>query len=242
MKIRHPFLIRSAARLLAVVMRANFATIRVKTVEKTPQVSPYAPTGDARYLYCIWHDAIIGVLFSGRCQKLAGLASLHADGAYVADAMEALGIPAVRGSSGRGGAAAIRAIQNDASDYHIAITTDGPRGPRREVKDGMIFLASRTGRPIVPVAFQATSAWRPLGKWTDLVIPKPFSKAILAGGAPILIPPKIKRDEFEHWRRVVQTATDELNAEIDRETGYAGNSSNTNDADVTRDVETARAA
>lgn len=213
MKIRNPFVIRSAAKLLAAVMRLNFATLRIEVRQHAPDVSPYAPTGDERYLYCIWHDAILGVLFSGRCRNLAGLASRHADGAYVAHAMEALGIPAVRGSSGKGGAAAIREIRR-ANEYHIAITTDGPRGPRREVKDGMIYLASRTGRPIVPVAFEAGKAWRPVGKWTDLVVPKPFGRAIIAGGKPITIPADIGRDDFDHWRGVVQSAMDSLNREV----------------------------
>ena len=221
MKIRHPFIIRTAARALALGMRVLFVTLKVEVRELSPNVSPYAPTGDARYLYCIWHDAIIGVLFSGRVRHLAGLASRHADGAYVAHAMEALNIRAIRGSSGRAGAAAIREIQTTATDVHIAVTTDGPRGPRREVKDGMIFLASRTGRPIVPVAFDATSAWRPVGKWTDLVIPKPFSKVIAAGGEPIYVPADLSRDDFAQWRDRVQLAMDELNKQVSAELGHA---------------------
>lgn len=219
MKIRNPFIIRSAARAIAIVMRCLFATLRIEVRELAPHVSPYSLTGDDRYLYCIWHDAIIGVLFCGRVKNLAGLASRHADGAYVAHAMAALNIRAVRGSSGRAGAAAIREIQNDAKDVHIAITTDGPRGPRREVKDGMIFLASRTGRPIVPVAFDAVSAWRPEGKWTDLVVPKPFTKVVIAGGEPIHVPSDLSREQFAAWRETVQREMDRLNAVVSEAVG-----------------------
>lgn len=219
MKIRSPFLIRSAAILLAFAMRRVFGTLKIERYWEEPGLFPYDPTGDDRYLYCIWHDAILGVLFCGKTIKLAGLASLHADGDYVAHAMEALNIPAIRGSSGRGGVAAIREIQNSAKDMHVAITTDGPRGPRREVKDGMIFLASKTGRPIVPVAFDGTSAWRPHGKWTDLLVPKPFSKVIIATGTPIHVPKKVSREEFAAWRETVQSAMDRLDAAVQKQLG-----------------------
>lgn len=219
MKIRNPFVIRTGAKLLALAMRGLFATLKIERLYETPDLFPYEHTGENRYVYCIWHDAILGVLFCGKTVNLAGLASRHADGDYVAHAMEALKIPAVRGSSGKGGVAALREMRRMSRDYHMAITTDGPRGPRRIVKDGLIYVASRTGRPIVPVAFDGTSAWRPYGKWTDLVVPKPFSKVVIATGTPISIPPKLSREEFDRWKREVQQAMDALDAKAQKACG-----------------------
>ena len=63
-----------------------------------------------------------------------------------------------------------------ARDHHIVITPDGPRGPRQAMKSGIVYLASRSGREIIPVAHGCSRGWRVKGSWTDMMIPKPFSR------------------------------------------------------------------
>jgi lysophospholipid acyltransferase (LPLAT)-like uncharacterized protein len=96
------------------------------------------------------------------------------------------------------------------------IATDGPRGPRRMVKDGIVYLASHSGRPIVPTAFASAWAWKPRGRWTDLVIPIPFSRGIVLGGAPIRIPEGLTPQQLAPYRDLVQRAMDELQSRADR--------------------------
>ena len=215
MRIRSLWLLRLAALGLTTVLRMLFATLRVQTVPSRPGVSPYEPTGDERFLYCIWHDGVAGVIFSGRCVNVAGLVSQHHDGEFVAAAMSYLGIRPIRGSSQRGGAEALREMLAATDDWHIAVATDGPRGPRRTVKKGILFLAAHTGRPIVPIAFVAENAWYPRGRWTDMVLPKPFSKVRLYGGEPIVIPQGTEANALEPYRIQVQAAMDRLHAEVE---------------------------
>ncbi len=100
-------------------------------------------------------------------------------------------------------------IENTRS-RHVAISPDGPRGPRRRLKEGIVFLASRTGCAIVPCSAATT---RPLvirGRWTDLVLPRPFARTWVFFGEPIRVPAGIKRDGIEEYTRIVQQAMDDL--------------------------------
>jgi lysophospholipid acyltransferase (LPLAT)-like uncharacterized protein len=222
MKIRSRWLIRLLARIIAAGCRLLFASTRVKIRAARRGISPYEDSGAQKCLYCIWHDSILGPIFGGRCVDMAALVSLHGDGSYVADALECVGITPIRGSSSRGGAAAVREMLDAACDKDISIATDGPRGPRRKVKDGIVYLASQTGRPIVPTAFSARSGWRIRGRWTDLLVPRPLTTVWLLGGEPITVPGGLSREQLAVYRDKVQHAMDELTAEADRLAGGSG--------------------
>lgn len=234
MKIRSQRLIRLLARVAAGVFRLLFATTRIEILASRPGISPYEDSGAQKYLYCIWHDSILGPIFGGRCVQMAALVSRHGDGSYVADALECVGITPIRGSSSRGGAAALREMLDAARQMDISIATDGPRGPRRTVKDGIVYLASQTGRPIVPTAFSARRGWRVQGRWTDLLIPKPFTKIWLLGGEPIVVPPGLSRDQLTRYREQVQQAMDELTACADRLACGSGGSADVGVANLRR--------
>lgn len=214
MKIRSPLLIRTAARLLTGSIRLLFKTLHLEIHLQTPGISPYEDTGGERFIYCVWHDGILGPTFGGPQSQVAALTSQHTDGTLVAQVLSCVGITPIRGSSSRGGARAVKQMMEAASQYHIVIATDGPRGPRREVKDGIVYLAAQTGRAIIPVVFEGANCWRPVGKWTDLVVPKPFSQAHMIAGTPIRIPARLSKDERSHWRGVVQHAMDELGQSV----------------------------
>jgi len=215
-RIRNRNLIRTLARILAFFCRCLYATCRIRVIEGAPLTSPYAPCGEARYVYCLWHDGILNALFCGRVMNGAALTSQHTDGEYVAEVMEVIGIQPVRGSyGGRGGAAAARQLVQAAEKFHIVVTTDGPRGPRRTVKPGIFFLASQTGRPIVPVACSARNAWRPKGRWTDLIIPCPFSRVYVLGGEPMSIPPNLQRNQLGDYCQELQQRMDDLQQQAD---------------------------
>lgn len=216
-KLRNRTLIRFLARMLALGSRFLFLFIRVKVVPTVDGFSPHSePDDEHRSIFCLWHDAILGAVFCGKTVNVAALTSQNYDGDVVADVLSAVGIQPVRGSSSRGGAAAIRQMFELAGRKHLVIATDGPRGPRRLVKEGIVYLASQSGRPIVPVAFAASSAWRPKGRWTDLVIPWPFCRAVMLGGPPIYVPPGLTPQELGPYRDQVQAAMDQIQSRADR--------------------------
>ncbi len=140
---------------------------------------------------------------------MAGLTSRHTDGSIVSEVMAALDIKPVRGSTRRGGASALAELIDTLKDYDVAITPDGPRGPRRRLKDGIVFLASVTGVPIVPVTFSCASAWRPQGRWTDMTVPKPLTRAWLLTGVPLEVPAGLERHQLRDHLELLQSVMDE---------------------------------
>lgn len=214
MKIRARWLTKLAAFVACSTMRALFRTVRMEYVPRAPDTNAYLPTRE-KFLYCIWHESLLGPVFGGKHLCMAGLVSQHQDGSYLSDAMEMVGVLPIRGSSKRGGAQAIRQMMEAAKDHHITITPDGPRGPRRKLKDGIVYLASKTGRAIIPTAFACEKMWVIRGNWTDLAVPKPFTRAWFLGGEPYRVPPDLSREELERHTAILQERIDELSAEAE---------------------------
>jgi hypothetical protein len=96
------------------------------------------------------------------------------------------------------------------------MTPDGPLGPRRTLKDGILYIASRSLRPVVPTAIIADRFWSIKGRWTDLVIPKPFARVLLIAGKPIALPADLSRDDFPQYTLLLQQEMDRLNAVAER--------------------------
>lgn len=180
----------------SVLLRLLFLTVRVRHHHVDSEGSPYVkPRGVQRYTFAMWHDQIVMAVFSNRTFNLAGLISQHRDGGYLADSVQIAGIHPVRGSTSRGGMEAVREILS-LPDLHLAMTPDGPRGPRRQMKEGVIFIASRSRRPLVPCGMAASNAWAIKGSWTDLTIPKPFSTLVMIAGTPVVLPEDLERDQM----------------------------------------------
>ncbi|OYW24520.1 MAG: hypothetical protein B7Z55_01950 [Planctomycetales bacterium 12-60-4] len=130
--------------------------------------------------------------------------------------MAILGYSTVRGSSHRGGPAALKQLLDDTAGKHIVITPDGPRGPRRELKAGVVYLASQTGRRICACAYTCRRGWRIQGSWTDMLIPLPFTTVYLIISEPISIPPDLSREQLHEYIGIVQAEMDQLDADAER--------------------------
>jgi hypothetical protein len=215
LKIRSRTLTRVLAFIAATLLRLLFRTCRIEIHSDAPETCPYEDTGDRRYLYCVWHNQIITTIFSGTPQKVAALVSRHQDGAYLADAMEMLGITPVRGSTNHGGDQAMRQLLEAVKDLHVTITPDGPRGPHHELKLGIVYLASRSGRGIVPSAQACCNGWRIPGSWTDMLLPKPFTTIYIRGGEPMHVPANLKRSELHDYQSRLQAEMDRLEVEVE---------------------------
>lgn len=216
-KLRNRTIIRLLARTMVFVFRCLFLTLRTRIVPAVPGFSPHCtPDDEHRSIFCVWHDAILAAIFCNRTINVAALVSQNYDGTIIADTLDAVGIQPIRGSSSRGGAAAVRQMFALAGHKHLVIATDGPRGPRHQVKDGIVYLASQSGQPIVPVAVSCSWAWRPKGRWTDMLIPLPFCQLHVLGGEPIRVPQNLSPQELGPYRELVQTQMDELQQITDR--------------------------
>ncbi len=214
MKIRSVWLTKLAARLIVGSLRTIFATCR-RTFVPFPGTSAYDPSIPDRFLYCVWHDGMVFPLFMDKPYYMSALVSKHQDGSYLSESMHLLNVQPYRGSTNRGGAQAMRQLLDAAERQHITITPDGPRGPRRVLKTGIVFLASRTGQAIVPMAYGCRRGVRIRGSWTDMLIPLPFTRVYGVLDRPIHVPPELSREQLLDYTERVQQAMDRLHERLD---------------------------
>ena len=221
MKIRNPKLVAAASWLAS---QAAFSLVKTLHFDHRclgPDVAYGRPTYKDRILLSIWHEKLLlpTIKFGG--PDLAVLISQHADGQLLGGLIRRMGMGLVCGSSTRGGVEAVRQIVRDDFPYrNMAITPDGPRGPRRAVQPGVIYLASRTGMKVVAMGVGYNRPWR-LKSWDRFAIPRPTSRVRIVHGEPITIPPKLRSEQLEPYRVQVQAEMDRVDAMAERwaETG-----------------------
>jgi len=174
-----------------------------------------------RCIFAFWHARLLPLVFTHRHRAIAVLISRHRDGELIARIIQRLGFRTGRGSSTRGGEEGIRDMLRHADEQRLlALTPDGPRGPAEEVKPGLVYLASRTGFPVVPVATASSRVWR-LRSWDRFRVPQPFALVVVAYGTPITVPPTLADAELETWRRRIEQAIRDITSEVDRVAGTA---------------------
>jgi lysophospholipid acyltransferase (LPLAT)-like uncharacterized protein len=141
------------------------------------------------FIFVLWHSRILPLLALHKRQGLVLLISRHRDGGYLADLAQGWGYSSVRGSTQRGGEVGllgiVRALQDGAV---VAVTPDGPRGPRERVQPGAIAAAQHAGVPLIAAGARTASAWY-LSSWDRMCIPKPFAAIDVRYSAPIRIGP-----------------------------------------------------
>lgn len=145
--------------------------------------------GGRGFACMLWHEALLPLLWFHRPYHPVIVVSQARDGQYLSDFAEAIGYRLVRGSSSRGAVGALLgAIREMESGAIVALTPDGPRGPRRELKPGVLVAAQRAGVPVIPLHAVADRAWR-LNSWDRFGIPKPFARVRVAYSQPIEVAP-----------------------------------------------------
>jgi lysophospholipid acyltransferase (LPLAT)-like uncharacterized protein len=166
-------------------------------------------TASERYIGALWHNRLLLIahvvwrFFPSR-RGGGALISASRDGAIIADIVERYGFEAVRGSSSRKGTSALLQLSDMvASGRDVLITPDGPRGPVYELGAGIIFLAQKTGTPVIPINMEYSSCWR-VKSWDRFILPKPFSKVRVIMGSPHRVRPTATDEEFEAERLRLQ--------------------------------------
>jgi len=171
---------------------------------------------------CFWHNRMLLMPFiwpTGR--PISMLISRHGDGLLISDIIRRLGIDTIAGSSSRGGADALRAmIATLKSGVSVAITPDGPRGPRMHAAVGAVQAARIAGAPLVPVSL-ATARRKALRSWDRFLLAWPFGAGVFVWGKPIEIAPDADEAEIEVARLALESELNRVSAEADRLVGQA---------------------
>jgi len=198
----------------SIIIRLLFRTMSIKEI----------PNGYLRNLdrqgkhaiYAFWHAHMLLTAYVGRNLNIKVLISQHRDGEYIAQIVQRMGYGVARGSTTRGGARAllnmIKKIKEES--ISLAITPDGPKGPRFVAQSGAILLGQKTQYPIIPIMIYLTKYWE-LSSWDRFCIPKPFSKARMFYGDPIMVPPKLEKTEVEEYRVSLEKALIKLGNEAE---------------------------
>ena len=209
MKLRRLWQIGLAALVLSGVIRAWLNTSQFDYICDDPPGDPrIRPVGG---IYLFWHETMLFPAANFGGLGFAVLVSKHRDGELIARILKMLRISSVRGSTTRQSLSALRGMMREVHSSLLAITPDGPKGPRRVVQQGAIYLASKTGMPIYPAGFAFRDRWR-VGSWDRMMIPKPFTRGVGIMSKGILIPPELSDAEIEEHRQRVQLAMDRVQA------------------------------
>jgi lysophospholipid acyltransferase (LPLAT)-like uncharacterized protein len=203
MKIRNPTVIRWIGFLGAILIRVWIGTLsfrfRIMGQSNYPRRGPMS----RRYIFVFWHENILVPCEAFVRPDILVLVSQHADGEMIAQVCKHVGWGVIRGSSTRGGIKALREMIRASQSHHFAVMPDGPRGPRRHVQLGLIYLAAKTGLPIVALGIGHDRPWR-LKTWDRFAVPRPFTQAICLALDPIHVPPDSTKAQMEEFRARVE--------------------------------------
>ena len=214
MKLDHPLVSKLGGLLASTFIRHWMGTLDYKVAYYDRSIDPVYPECQGQKIYIFWHEYILfPIAIRGHC-NLAMLLSRHRDAEILSHVAHHLGFDFVRGSTNRGGAAALRELLRKSRRMHLTITPDGPRGPRRQLAPGPVFLASKLGLPLVVMGYGYDRPWR-INSWDRFAIPRPYSRARAIPSPEIFIPPDLDRDGLEHYRQKIENLLNRLTIEAE---------------------------
>jgi len=165
---------------------------------------------------CYWHQMhIFGSWYMRSLQErglsIGFLVSPSVDGEVPAKIVESWGAVAIRGSSNRTGARALKDMYTTVTKDKVSpvTTSDGPKGPLHYFKPGAVMLAQLTQSPMLPVAYAASAYWQ-LKTWDEFIIPKPFSRIVIAVGEPHRVDKKSSAEALEQARCAMEQSLNDL--------------------------------
>lgn len=203
MKLNNPYLLSALSAGLTAIMRRWMDTLDMRETFYDRSVETAIAEPRHRRIYLFWHEYIMLPLDRRRHNDITMLLSRHRDAEVVAGIAHRTGFGTVRGSTFDGGTASLRELIRVSRTQHLTMTPDGPRGPRRKLSLGPIFLSSKLQLPIVPLGFGYDRPWR-INSWDRFAIPRPFSRARAIWGPEMRIPKRLDRDGLEHYRLEVE--------------------------------------
>lgn len=201
---------KSIARAIAFAWPKLARLQRYRVASQAEPCDPARGEVNSPALFLFWHE-FLGVLCPiWAHNNLTLLISQHRDGEWINQVAVALGYKTARGSTTRGGTAALRQLVQSARENPIVVTPDGPRGPRRQMSQGAAYLGAKLQIPIIPVGVGVGSCWR-LKTWDQAPIPKPFGKVRVLFGPKLWFPEVVSREQLQLNQLRLQAAMDEIN-------------------------------
>jgi len=202
---------RLVAALVYAFIRGLAATVRFKLNDESGY---FSDVPQEKVIFAIWHNrlALALILYHrfvarrDRRRHMAAMVSASRDGGLLARILEHFKVQPVRGSSSRRGPQALRELVSWGEKGHdLAITPDGPRGPRYLVQEGVISAAQLTGLPIVPVSYLLNWKVR-LRSWDGFQLPLPFTRCDVFTGPALRVPRSATEAERETLRTQLEEA------------------------------------
>lgn len=200
MKITSPLAIGATALLATSTIPHWMGTLEYRADFGDPTADPVHPDYRGAKIYVFWHEAILLPLHLRGHANISMLLSRHWDANVLDKVARMMGFGVVRGSTFHGGSVVLRQLADRARRGNLTITPDGPRGPRRRLAAGCVYLAGSLGIPLVAMGLGYERPWR-LGTWDRFAVPRPFSRARAVVSRPIHVPVGLDRNGIE-WHRV----------------------------------------
>lgn len=159
------------------------------------------------WIYSTWHNNVATGAWAIRNQNIGIMISDSKDGEYINQCVKAFGNFGVRGSSSSGSTKATRGILKTVKQgFSVAVTPDGPRGPKYKLQQGALWLSVLTKAPIVPYHIECSRQWVFEKSWDDHKIPKPFSTIHICIGEPVYLEKEQLEKHTERTQQQVQIA------------------------------------
>lgn len=213
LKFKDRLILTLAPPLAKVIIKLLALTMKIEVLHEE-RVRPFWDK-DERFILAFWHGRLLMMPFCYHGKSINLLISQHKDGELIARAMKRFGFESIRGSSTRGGAMAMREMIRAIKESDIAITPDGPKGPRYVVQDGVIALSRLSGVPVIPVTF-GSSRKKVFGSWDSFNLPYPFSRGAFLWGEPIYVS---KDDDMGQKRKELEEKMREMTESVDEYVG-----------------------
>jgi len=204
-KLRKPWMIKAVAGVGTGILKLWLSTVRTRADSRGQQTDPSDPTLQERYIYALWHEGLFLIPTFRSQAPVTVLASQSADGELLARVCRSYGVATVRGSSTRGGMDAVDELLGLGKRSHLIVAPDGPKGPRREVKRGLVYLAAWTGMRVVPLGVGFQRAWR-AKSWDRTALPRPWSSITCVAGPIVQVPAGLGKVGMEEHRRLIEQA------------------------------------
>lgn len=188
-------------------------TWRYKLVNR--QVYDQLYKNNKKVVMAIWHDSILPCTFLHRHEGMVTIASDSKDGALITYALNKWGFHVARGSSTRGGVkAALKAVKLS-SEYKTpcAVTVDGPKGPRHQVKDGAIFIGKKLDKVIV-IGLMSCKKYKRFNSWDKFILPLPFAEITITYSNPIYLSDSMEKEDIEKEKLMLQNCMTEFTCEV----------------------------
>lgn len=224
---KEKFKLEFSASMITLLAKIWFGTVRVKILNREVYEKYFKGSRSGHIVAGSWHrHSIFLFYFFRNLGSRAIMISRSMDGELTARIATRLGYTPIRGSSSKGGGKALTAMMdflNTSAEKRLCGTpVDGPKGPARQMKKGMLALAKETGALFIPMTCSGNRVFTLKKAWDKTILPKPFSRMVVDFDEPVFIPKDVTDEEFEKIRQHLEETLNRLTDRVDRLCGYSG--------------------